>query len=164
MGGFKNKKSRSKLGNPGGTGRPSGKFARLDEQEKREYINDAVHKHRYGTDRPKNPVDGLSSTSSSDSEDESPSVGRPPLNLVAMSPNKLRVRMSFLNSEKRKQQRLSEARRAAAMKRWNTEKDSDQEDHDEILMDSDDVLDVSNQPTNDEIDNPDEIGEEIGDE
>ena len=142
--GFKNKKSRSKLGNPGGSGRPAGEFSRLDEQEKRDYFNDAVHKHRYGTDRQKNlsTVDNdlpssssESSSSSSESEDESPSVGRPPLNLVAMSPNKLRVRMSFLNSRKRKQKRISEVRRAAIMKRWNTE-NSNQEDTD-ALMDSD---------------------------
>ena len=44
--GFKNKKSRSKLGNPGGSGRPAGEFSELDEQEKRDYFNDTVHKHR----------------------------------------------------------------------------------------------------------------------
>jgi hypothetical protein len=140
--GFKNKKSRSKLGNPGGSGRPAGEFSRLDEQEKRDYFNDAVHKHRYGTDRQKNlsTVDNdlpssssESSSSSSESEDESPSVGRPPLNLVAMSPNKLRVRMSFLPSKKRKQKRISEVRRAAIMKRWNTE-NSNQEDTDDLMI------------------------------
>ena len=55
-----------------------------------------------------------------------------------MSPNKLRVKMSNLNSEKRKQQRISEVRRAAIMKLWNTE-NSNQEDTD-ALIDSDCIL------------------------
>ena len=76
--GLKNKKSRSKFGNPGGSGRPAGEFSGLDEQEKRDYFNDAVHKHRYGTDI--STVDSdLLSLSSSESEDESSSVARPPL-------------------------------------------------------------------------------------
>lgn len=92
MGSFKNKKSRSKAGNYGG--RLAGKFSQLNEQEKWEYFNDAVHKHRYVTERPRdssNVNDLCYSSSSSESEDESPSVRRPPLNLVAMSPNKLSV-------------------------------------------------------------------------
>ena len=134
MGGFKNKKSRSKVGNSGG--RPAGKFARLDEQEKRDYINDAVYKHRYGTERPKNDPSS-SSSSDSESENESSSVERP-LNLVAMSPNKLRVRMSFLNSKRRKKQRLSEVRRASVANRWSSA-NADQENHGETLIDSDTI-------------------------
>ena len=153
--GFKNKKAKSKVGNPGGSGRPVGEFSELDEQEKRDYFNNAVHKHRYGTERPKktSTVDkNLSSSSSSESEDESSSVGRPPLHLVAMSPNKLRVRMSFLNAKKRKQKRVSEVRRAAVMKRWNTAY-SDQEDSD-ASMDSDSILNCEDETL---VDNENDI-------
>ena len=93
---FKTKKSKSKVGNTGGPGRPTGTFSALDEKEKCEYYKDAVYKHRFGSPRPNDNV--LGSSSSGSDHDESPRIGRPPLNLVAMSPNKLRVRMSFLNS------------------------------------------------------------------
>ena len=64
--------------------------------------------------------------------------------------------MSFLNSKKRKQKRISEVRRAAIMKRWNTE-NSNQEDTD-ALMDSDYILNDEDETlNNDENGNQNEI-------
>ena len=78
-------------------------------------------------------------------------MGRPPHNLVAMSSNKLRVRRSFLNSEKRKlkgRSKISQARHSVicrAANKLRTEKGSDQEDNGDTLMDSAEVLDDGDQ-------------------
>ena len=159
-GGFKSKKSKAKVGNTGGPGRPSGKFARLDEEEKREYFKDAVYMHRHGTERPKDIQTISQSTSTSDSDsdsdhDNSTHAGRPPLHLVAMSPNKLRVRMNFLNSSKRKEKRLSEIRRAAALKRWNAEDHHEEGNVTNSQMDTDDVENDGNVGHNESDDNDD---------
>ena len=145
--GFKNKKSKVKQGYICGRGRQPGKFAGLDKEEKRQYKYDTVYKSRYGKDRPKTANQVVSSSGDCDAS-MSHSVGRPPLNLVAMSPNKLRVRKSSLMRKKRKQQRLSNIRRSAVMNRWNNENDCDSELEDETVC--------CNESSNDEESDKDE--------
>ena len=89
--GFKSKKSASQTGNSGG--RPPSDYSSMSDSEKAEYHRQAMEKHRHpgrkevmGNDKDKR---------SERCESGERSIGRPPIGLIAMSPNKLRVRMNF---------------------------------------------------------------------
>lgn len=125
-------------------------YSKLSEEEKTAYHRDKIRLHR-GFTGPPSTSSSIKETSPSSSSKRP--RGRPTImGLVAMTPDTLRKRKSYLTSEKRKKHRRIKKAKAAAVKRLSSEfDDCDREENEESEDSNED-----DQPDEEEIETMDE--------
>ena len=124
-------------------------YSEFDEEQLKDYHLQAVRKH-WGNEQVTPTKEQEPGTRTLNS------VGRPPLSDTLMTPNTLKERKKVLTASKWKKIKLSETRRKTILKRWNSEKGEDVDDH-TTVNDSDSIDDSkTSSDDNDEGSNADE--------